>query len=265
MSFTDDLIVIDTAGFGDPTINSTSTFEVFREALQMCNNKVDLVLFVIQEGRITNELLQFVRIFQHKVFQGRVLKNSALICNKCNKGWLQANRRNNTHLNQLINNCNNVTFEFKLAFSNYPIQRENIRAILAKQCEEARRRAVDELVAFVDRFGENKVDLEYVQEKRFKDVFMSNIEPEIRDMNGRIVGTSKVLHTTARTLKFVVVPMASVISTIVMVGEGIPVLFAAGGGHFIYTLGRMLANSIHSIANNYEQIDQMRLDNANYN
>ncbi len=154
----------------------------------------------------------------------------------------------------MLQNCNEQAFEFTLAFNNYPIQKEEVRALLDKQCEEARRKSISDLLSFIDRFKENKVNLEYVQDKSFKNEFVHNIEPEIRfTSNVRMVeAPSQTRQITEKTLKFAVIPMASLISSLIMIGEGTPFLLAAGGGSWIYLLGRAFANHLDYLSKHIE-------------
>ena len=61
MSFNHEMVVIDTVGFGDPSINSTAAFEVFQQALELVDNDVHLLLLVMQEGRFKKELIDFFK------------------------------------------------------------------------------------------------------------------------------------------------------------------------------------------------------------
>ena len=100
-----DLCVIDTMGFGDPHADSRHSFELFERALAQVNNRVDLVLFVIKEGRLKKELFAFFGLFQEKVFADKMKHNSAVICNQCRSGWLAENRREHSLLDQLLRSC----------------------------------------------------------------------------------------------------------------------------------------------------------------
>ena len=61
VSYDNHIKVIDTVGFGDPSINSTAAFEVFQQALELVDNDVHLLLLVMQEGRFKKELIDFFK------------------------------------------------------------------------------------------------------------------------------------------------------------------------------------------------------------
>ena len=44
-----------------------------------------------------------------------MLRNSVLVCIKCNKSWLASNRVHSKRLNRLLNSFNNRSIEFKLS------------------------------------------------------------------------------------------------------------------------------------------------------
>ncbi len=64
MSAVDDrAMILDTVGFGDPQFDSQTIFEEFKKALQLVNNEIDCVCFVVKKGRFSNEIVQFCQIY----------------------------------------------------------------------------------------------------------------------------------------------------------------------------------------------------------
>ena len=181
-----DLCVIDTMGFGDPQADSRYSFELFQQALVQVNNSVDLVLFVIKEGHLTDEHFAFLRVFQEKVFNGKMRNNSAVICSQCRAGWLAENRRENRQLDKLLRSCNERAYEFKLPFDLpqtdiSPITRDEFE----KFNEKARQQAIDRLLANINQISTqiSKVNLQHVQHEQFKKLFLDKYEPAMKELN----------------------------------------------------------------------------------
>ena len=187
----DDLCVIDTLGFGDPQADSRYSFELFQQALTEVNNRVDLVLFVFKQDRLKDELFAFFRIFQDKVFAGKMRHNSAVICSQCRAGWLAENRRENLQLDQLLRSCNERAFEFKLPFDlpqmdNSPIMRDELEKIN----EKSRQHAIDRLLVDINHLSTHisKVNLQHVQDEQFKKLFAAKYQLEMEKLNSIISG-----------------------------------------------------------------------------
>ena len=113
----DEFIVVDTVGFGDPAFNATSMLEEFRRGLRMVDYKVDLILFTLEKGRFDDRSTQLFDLFHSDLFRHKIADNSVLVCNKCEKGWLERNRKTNKNLNRLLNKCHNRNFELNLSYN----------------------------------------------------------------------------------------------------------------------------------------------------
>ena len=132
--------VIDTIGFGDPELNQTSVLLSLRTALATEDYRIDAVLFVIKQERFRNETVEFFKLMQDEVLRGKTKRNSILICNGCQKGWLETERRTNEFLNKALINCNNVSYEFNLVFNEpnvtvnqrSPAAADQLREVLSK-------------------------------------------------------------------------------------------------------------------------------------
>ena len=116
VSYDNHIKVIDTVGFGDPELNQTSVLQSLRIALATENYQIDAILFVIRQGRLRNETFQFFKLMQNEVFRGKGKQNSILICNGCQKGWLEMQRNKNPYVDRALLNCNNLSYEFQLVF-----------------------------------------------------------------------------------------------------------------------------------------------------
>ena len=137
-----------------------------KSALASVNNRVDGILFVINDDCVNRTLVDLFRVFQEDVFHGKMANNTMLVCSKCSKGWLQKNRENIADLNELINRCNNHSHEFKLRFDTFnaleTADQETKRIVLANY-EEDRNQAIRELLNFIDSVSLASVDLSHVQ------------------------------------------------------------------------------------------------------
>ena len=217
LKVTDEFIVIDTVGFGDPNISSRKAFELFTNALDLVFNNVHMVLFVIQEGRMRRELVDFFRIFQEDVFNGRMVNNSVLICSKCKQGWLATNRALNKDLDSLLNKCNNRSFEFNLAFDVPGGLSKAEESLIIDLNREARNTSIHSLVDYLNRIETpNVVNLEYIKKDNFKQMFIDHISPRIQRVHNLINSEQEsATKTNPYESKAIVQQFYSVLSTVV--------------------------------------------------
>ena len=187
------LLIIDTVGFGDPSISSQDSFLRFKEALDAVNYTIDVVMFVLVEGRLEREIIDFFKVFQDEVLQKRLAKNSILVCSKCNKGWLASNRMRSPCLNELIERCNNRSFEFKLSFDEIVDENENSTSLAqadidkwSQIVERSRNASIHELVKYVEAFNPTPVDVTYIKSKKFEKLFVGKIAPRIQKLSAAI-------------------------------------------------------------------------------
>ena len=85
--------VIDTFGLGDVSLtNQTFVLSALRDGLASEENLIDLLVFVIKQEKIRVDTYDFFKLLQNGIFRGRARNNTVLICNGCEKGWLELNR-----------------------------------------------------------------------------------------------------------------------------------------------------------------------------
>ena len=88
--------------------------EEFKQGLALLDNKVDLVLFVMQPHHFSVHLDNFFEHIHEKVFKRLMYSNSVLLCSDCPKGWLANTRRDSDLLDRMLNLCSNRSVEFSL-------------------------------------------------------------------------------------------------------------------------------------------------------
>ena len=250
MANNDNIAVIDTVGFGDPHIDSRTSFKLFQNALASVNNRIDGVLFVMSSGRLKPELVDFFRVFQEDVFQGKMAKNSMLICSKCNKGWLQKNRQENAYLNQFINSCNNHSHEFHLILDapdnvdNF--DQETKQQVLATT-EESRNQSIRDLLEFIDSVPLASIDLSHVQNDKFKELFVGKIGGRLQDLNANISESLGLINMKRFPIQSVVMTGISLVAMPIILGAAGPLaaiggaLVSFGGGGVVSQLGTAAA------------------------
>ena len=188
---TDELVVIDTMGFGDPTYRSQQAYQLFEDAISNVDYAVDLVLFVMPKGRLMPELLEFFLVLQQKVFAGRLVPdNSALVCSQCEPGWLETNRVENKQLDELIASCGNRSFEFLLDF-DYKSTRLEMRPELVDVMRRAKEESRNETILALSEFVRRSIDsptvhLTHMRWQSFKQLFVNVYDPKMRQLNAII-------------------------------------------------------------------------------
>ena len=189
VAISDDFLIIDTVGFGDPEMSSRDSFRNFQQALRSVNNQVDLVLYVMQEGRFRSEINDFFHIFHDEVFAGKVANNCVLICSKCHRGWLARNRQSSFQIDGLINRCNNKSFEFRLSYEiPADLNSSSVRFLCSKMNQQSRNKSINELLNYLQTTvaTTTHLDLSHVQNKAFEKLFVDEIG--IKQLNGFISG-----------------------------------------------------------------------------
>ena len=166
--------MLDTVGFGDPQFDSNFIFGEFKKALQMVNNQIDCVLFVVKKGRFSNEIVKFFEIVQEKVLKGKCRSNSILIVTDCNKGWITKNeQKRNNFIQKALANCNNSYYEFFLDFDN---DTDDITDRSRKW--KKRQTSINDFITFFNNQHFQKVNLQYVQSQQFEEDWSKNIAPD---------------------------------------------------------------------------------------
>ena len=172
----DEFVLIDTVGFGDPHRNQTSVIEAFQHGLAMLNNTVDLVVFVMKRERFTTHIADFFKHIHNDVFRGLMRDNSVLVCSGCKKGWLADNRRSNQALNHVLDLCADRSVEFKLNFeipdTDMP---PHVLDFYEQNNENSRNKTINKLIGYLRALNVSKVNLDYIQEPRFKKLFLEQI------------------------------------------------------------------------------------------
>ena len=182
---TDDFIVLDTVGFGDPQFtDQKKILNDLKMAIQSVGNQIDCVLFVVREGRFTNETVQFFETVQEKVLRKNFVENSILIASSAREGWLRQ-QSGNPFVQRAMRNCNNVGYDFNLKFDDS----DDEEAVRAKNLNK-RQTAIDNLVSFVkgkcSEFG--KVNVDYIQSAEFETEWLEKIAPILGQILYEIVG-----------------------------------------------------------------------------
>ena len=193
-----EVVLIDTVGFGDPRFDQTSVIEAFQQGLAMLNNTVDLVIFVIKRDRIGHHIADFFEHIHDELFRGLMRNNSMLVCSGCQKGWLAEHQVKNEPLKRVLSICADRSVEFKLDFNIPDIEMPPaVRDAFEGLNEQARQKAIDTLVAKVHGLNVSKVNLDYIQESRFKKLFLERIALKLIDANTQEF-VKKPLAKTAR-------------------------------------------------------------------
>ncbi len=108
------LVLIDTFGMGDPLVDQPFAFSVFERTMSHINYDIDLVIFVIKSGAMSDEEANYFRIFYERVVLGGCSSppNILLVCNDCQSDWLEAVMLNGGEerrlLTSMFNNSSNM-------------------------------------------------------------------------------------------------------------------------------------------------------------
>ena len=189
-----EFVVIDTVGFGDPVYPANTTLSLFKNALELVNYRVDLLLFVTKSGRLTKEtLVEFFETISQNLLTENVMPNAIFICNKCKKGWIDEQKRapeyqkdKAANFYALVDKFGNRTFEFNLEFSSSDdldgISKDEV--ILRNQlADKSRKKSIDKLAFFLKQEIRKKkhqdcgeVNMDFVKSKHFENVFLKDLE-----------------------------------------------------------------------------------------
>ncbi len=152
--------VMDTIGFGDPSISAEKALENFREGLKSINNKTHGIIFVVKGGRITNEVVEYVTEIQN-IFLGKMKYNSILLLTHIREGWVKEQK--NQNLQKALDNSNGNYFEFNLKFDDNDDDNND-----REKKENKRQKAVDKLVKYIEQRYFNEVDLSFVHTEEYE-------------------------------------------------------------------------------------------------
>ena len=162
--------ILDTVGFGDPEVAKQDILGELKKGMQLLDNKVDCVLFILRKSRFTNEIVQFFELVQETIFKNKCLNNSILIITDCQKGWVA--KQTDEVLKKAVANCNDLYYEFYLKFDDeYDTNEELAGNFLKRQI------AVDNLCEFLSAKTFERVDLSHIQTSAFQKEWYEHIIP----------------------------------------------------------------------------------------
>jgi hypothetical protein len=166
-------IIIDTIGFADKKQAADRCLKDIMKALEhpKVNSKVDCVLFLVRAGRFSDEIVEFFTNIQVRILERKCLKNSMLIVTGCRElDWVKK-QKNNEFLEQALENCSKLYFEFNLKFDDEQDDEDD----RVKNVDK-RQRAINQLIEYIEEQSFQKVDLKFVEKaveedlKRKKDL-----------------------------------------------------------------------------------------------
>jgi predicted GTPase len=141
------ITVIDTVGFCDPDIDPMKCLADLRAAMNSVNNRLDLVIYVFNKGRLTDGDVFFFETVQNDILRNTSHKNSLLLVTQCDeKNWVN-NQTRNPQLKKALENCNGQFFEFNLRFPN-----PGDPAEYAEHYKKLRKEAIQNLLNTVNGF-----------------------------------------------------------------------------------------------------------------
>lgn len=168
------LSIIDTIGFGDPTLDKTKSLDEFRNALSHVSFKVDCVLFVVRKGKFSQEVVEFFATVQEKILKNKCVKNSILLVTDCETGWIEAEEKSNEYVNKVLKNCNKLYYEFSLRFDRGDDTHQDKISNLKK-----RETSIQKLVQFLDEKSFEKIDISYIKSSEFLTEWENKILPAL--------------------------------------------------------------------------------------
>jgi hypothetical protein len=175
VAINDHLSIIDTIGFGDPTIDKAKSLDDFKTALSEVNYSVDCVLFVVRKGKFSQDVVDFFGTFQASVLKNKCVKNSILIVTNCEIGWMEADeQRSNEFVKNILKNCNNLYYEFSLRFDRGDDSPQDKLNNVNKRAD-----SIKELVKFLDEKSFDKIDMSFVKSKEFFNDWQEKIVPAL--------------------------------------------------------------------------------------
>ena len=180
----DKYTIVDTIGFGSADINGTYLLKMMRRGLHKVNNELDLVVFVIRQGRLTNDTFQFIRTFQENVLRNESRMNSLLLVNRCERGWLARDaQRNNPFIRQMLASVNNVSYEFDLKWDHWSDDAE-----AREHNVIIRQRAIDDLIAFIDSLSMTHITVDHIHTDEFERHWLNGVFSLLHTLANKLLG-----------------------------------------------------------------------------
>ena len=173
--------VIDTFGFGDLKVDQAQVLHQLRKTLTDNNYTLDAVLYVISHERLRKETVEFFKLMQNDIFENTTRDNSILICNGCDEDWLDEERTKDGDLNNIIENCGNLTYNFVI---NLDQKNDNERAL------GARKQNIHDLKQFLKSQDFDKLDLSFMKEDNYQVFFLGKINEYKTHLIGTGIGLS---------------------------------------------------------------------------
>ena len=191
-----EMTILDTIGFGDPQFEPKFILDQLKEALKRVNNQIDCVIFVVRQGRFSQEVVQFFEFIQEKLLKSKCKHNSVLVVSQCQRGWLsQPEQKKNQWLQRALENTNHLSYEFHLKRDDQDDDDEDKAKNVIK-----RKNAISGLVAYLDSRHFEKIDLAYVQSADFEREWYKDIWPALENLFNKAI---KALENIVKILTLV--------------------------------------------------------------
>ena len=254
-----EFVVIDTVGFGDPLYHVNTTLSLFKNALELVNYRIDLLLFVTESGRLTEQTIEFFETISQNLLIDKVMQNAIFICNKCRQGWIDIQLRERKSQEEkaatfyaVLEKFGNRTFEFNLEFPSsddldgIPKDEVILRNQLANQSRE---RSIDRLNSFLKQEISKKqnasdggrIHMDFVKSNNFEKAFVKDLQALIDNQNWNLKQTAQIgasvlflkyvgvaLHATMSAVGVSIYPYSIPISVVFLIGVSVATHYKIG-------------------------------------
>ena len=157
MASSDQAFVIDTPCIEQIRGDLSAFAHTLSEVLANCNNSsssngvIDYALFVIGKDQVCEKTLRNMEAIQRELFNSRMTASSALVVNRCERGWLLKERQvANKQLRAMLALCNGNGFELDLKWDHSSDDQD-----VLEHNRRVRQESVDALIAFLSAAGGN--------------------------------------------------------------------------------------------------------------
>lgn len=102
-----DRTIIDTIGFGDPSMKKEFIFNNLKKAIEELYNGIDIIIFVIRKDRLTEEDEIIFDYFYEHIFENKISDNLIIYISQCNNvdDWIEKSKDNKI-LQKMLNSTN---------------------------------------------------------------------------------------------------------------------------------------------------------------